>query len=102
MIRRPPRSALFPYTTLFRSQARQLTSNAAYDAAPKWSPDGRQIAFTSAREGSLDVYGMSTYGGEPQRSEEHTVELQSRQYLGWRLVLEKTKEPVASVDRSLR
>lgn len=48
-------------------QARQLTSNAAYDAAPVWSPDGRQIAFASAREGSLDVYVMSQYGGAPKR-----------------------------------
>ena len=39
-------------------QARQLTSNAAYDAYPVWSPDGRQLAFASSREGSLDVYVM--------------------------------------------
>ena len=37
-------------------QARQLTSNAAYEAYPVWSPDGNRIAFASSREGSLDVY----------------------------------------------
>lgn len=47
--------------------ARQLTTNAAYDAAPVWSPDGTKIAFASAREGSLDVYVMSRNGGTPTR-----------------------------------
>lgn len=47
--------------------ARQLTTNPAYDAYPVWSPDGSKIAFASAREGSLDVYVISPYGGEPTR-----------------------------------
>lgn len=47
--------------------ARQLTSNAAYDAYPIWSPDGSKIAFASNREGSLDVYVMSSNGGVPKR-----------------------------------
>src|SRR3712207_7924186 len=74
MIRRPPRSTLFPYTTLFRSLA-------GVDADPAGQPDappGLQIAVKD---------------GEPvahlDRSEEHTSELQSRQYLVCRLLLEK-------------
>ena len=48
-------------------EARQLTSNAAYDAYPVWSPDGKSIAFSSAREGSLDVYIINRNGGTPKR-----------------------------------
>jgi Tol biopolymer transport system component/C-terminal processing protease CtpA/Prc len=47
--------------------AHQLTSNSAYDAYPVWSPDGQQIAFASAREGSLDVYIVGKDGGTPKR-----------------------------------
>ncbi len=47
--------------------ARQLTSNAAYDAYPVWSADGQRIAFASAREGSLDVYIIGKDGGTPTR-----------------------------------
>ena len=48
-------------------EARQLTTNAAYDSQPIWSPDGKKIAFTSNREGSLDIYVISTKGGAPTR-----------------------------------
>src|SRR5476651_1876710 len=65
MIRRPPRSTLFPYTTLFRSRPRRLRRSAGRAARP--GPHGRR------------------------RSEEHTSELQSRQYLVCRLLLEKKK-----------
>ena len=47
--------------------AYQLTSNAEYDAYPVWSPDGQNIAFASAREGSLDVYVIGKQGGTPKR-----------------------------------
>ena len=47
--------------------AHQVTSNDAYDAYPVWSPDGRSIAFASAREGSLDVYLIGRDGGTPTR-----------------------------------
>ena len=47
--------------------AHQLTSNAAYDAYPVWSPDGQNVAFASAREGSLDVFIVSKDGGTPKR-----------------------------------
>src|SRR3712207_7823923 len=87
MIRRPPRSTLFPYTTLFRSRthrrARLLTSTSA--APPTHSGRGHvprahlvQHAVDRSRHGRL-------------RSEEHTSELQSRQYLVCRLLLEKKK-----------
>ena len=52
--------------------ARQLTTNSAYDAYPVWSPDGTNIAFASAREGSLDVYIMPATGGTPTRLTTHS------------------------------
>ena len=48
-------------------KALQLTTNAAYDTNPVWSPDGSQIAFASDRQGSFDVYIVSKDGGEPKR-----------------------------------
>ena len=53
-------------------EARQLTTNAAYDSQPIWSPDGKKIAFTSNREGSLDVYVISAKGGTPTRLTTHS------------------------------
>ena len=53
-------------------EARQLTTNAAYDSQPIWSPDGKKIAFTSNREGSLDVYVISAKGGAPTRLTTHS------------------------------
>src|SRR3712207_7373636 len=95
MIRRPPRSTLFPYTTLFRSR-----------------PD-RRPAGASRAQSLLDGTGITVPDGDPlapyaedvcddlsqdrlaalARSEEHTSELQSRQYLVCRLLLEKKKRP---------
>src|SRR2546427_7967919 len=75
MIRRPPRSTLFPYTTLFRSHG------------------GRDIA-PAAREGlgrALHQGGRRIVGNEEHRSEEHTSELQSQSNLVCRLLLEKKK-----------
>src|SRR3712207_6848632 len=80
MIRRPPRSTLFPYTTLFRSRAPPAARTPPRCRAGRWAPrcpaDGRPTAATT-----------------PGRSEEHTSELQSRQYLVCRLLLEKKKTP---------
>src|SRR3712207_8470648 len=79
MIRRPPRSTLFPYTTLFRSR---IAASAAASRTRGWS----------ARPSALPEHSTST--GRPSnttRSEEHTSELQSRQYLVCRLLLEKKK-----------
>src|SRR3712207_8357011 len=85
MIRRPPRSTLFPYTTLFRSaRVPDVVAAADADAADHGDhrlPDGRQLRH---REGAFPLAGA-----RGQRSEEHTSELQSRQYLVCRLLLEK-------------
>src|SRR3712207_7540393 len=79
MIRRPPRSTLFPYTTLFRSPLGER------DAQPQErEPLDRGVA-RRAREGRR----ARPRGGAALRSEEHTSELQSRQYLVCRLLLEK-------------
>lgn len=48
-------------------QARQITTNPAYDAYPVWSPDSRQIVFASSREGSMDIYVVGRDGGTPRR-----------------------------------
>src|SRR3712207_9015819 len=84
MIRRPPRSTLFPYTTLFRSVAAGLAviqGDADHDLA--FYPDG---AFDYV------VLSRTLQAVERPRSEEHTSELQSRQYLVCRLLLEKKKK----------
>ena len=52
--------------------ARQLTSNPAYDTAPVWSPDGRQIAFSSSRDGSTDVFVIPATGGTARRLTTHS------------------------------
>lgn len=52
--------------------ARQITSNAAYDAYPVWSPDGKRLAFASSREGSLDVFIINSTGGSPTRLTTHS------------------------------
>src|SRR3712207_7349066 len=88
MIRRPPRSTLFPYTTLFRSRSIMglLTLGAA---------QGTTITVTSKGEDAtaclqaIDDLLANRFG---ERSEEHTSELQSRQYLVCRLLLEKKKK----------
>src|SRR3712207_7121312 len=91
MIRRPPRSTLFPYTTLFRSGA---GSNKMYDY---WGfHDYIQVAFTSGLTGATGFGATAPqFNFDPntdKRSEEHTSELQSRQYLVCRLLLEKKKK----------
>src|SRR2546422_5056745 len=83
MIRRPPRSTLFPYTTLFRSGDEYF-----HFASVLGLSDGRQRAAAAFRRAlELD----STFAG-PLRSEEHTSELQSRLHLVCRLLLEKKKK----------
>src|SRR3712207_7303634 len=94
MIRRPPRSTLFPYTTLFRSPLRARAENC--------EPEQRagQIHGERGQKGKkvralLEEKPQTTCGLEVQsalRSEEHTSELQSRQYLVCRLLLEKKKQ----------
>src|SRR3712207_9325287 len=87
MIRRPPRSTLFPYTTLFRSQARR--AHAGRDAA---AGAGRRSGAGGGRRTRDGAHGGVL--AQPHRSEEHTSELQSRQYLVCRLLLEKKKKKI--------
>src|SRR5258707_9744309 len=88
MIRRPPRSTLFPYTTLFRSQAEAFLQRGAFIAQPGDAQGGLVDQLQS--QARLDALGGLP--GPAQRSEEHTSELQSRQYLVCRLLLEKKKK----------
>src|SRR3712207_7292269 len=82
MIRRPPRSTLFPYTTLFRSAVEDELVLAADHRA-----EGERAEVVAR---ALDDHLLAT-----TRSEEHTSELQSRQYLVCRLLLEKKKKNIA-------
>src|SRR5687767_15213641 len=87
MIRRPPRSTLFPYTTLFRSRG-----------------NGARIRPGGAQDGARNLRREGHLRGERLRSEEHTSELQSLAYLVCRLLLEKKKTKLNSMlspyDRS--
>src|SRR2546422_7173732 len=84
MIRRPPRSTLFPYTTLFRS------------------PDGRALARAQVEPGGAEGEGRpGDAEAHDERSEEHTSELQSRLHLVCRLLLEKKKNPAPRPDALL-
>src|SRR3712207_6952881 len=91
MIRRPPRSTLFPYTTLFRSRE-QLVDDVAHVPGEHVGHLGRQPhAEAEVRDVPGHVVGGRGVGARDDRSEEHTSELQSRQYLVCRLLLEKKK-----------
>src|SRR3712207_7070891 len=91
MIRRPPRSTLFPYTTLFRSAPHE---------AVKLMKDAKRAKFDESVEVHIRTGLNVRHADEqlrgtialPHRSEEHTSELQSRQYLVCRLLLEKKKK----------
>src|SRR3712207_7876036 len=89
MIRRPPRSTLFPYTTLFRSAVSERRRDCAARSHGGGERDERR------RQGGRRGPSSSDVGADRQRSEEHTSELQSRQYLVCRLLLEKKKTPSA-------
>src|SRR3712207_7304843 len=95
MIRRPPRSTLFPYTTLFRSFSNEPVVSPRKDTASKdacaffWTFDP-DVLGDSVGTNSVLYYGSYSGGIFARtRSEEHTSELQSRQYLVCRLLLEK-------------
>src|SRR3712207_7957156 len=100
MIRRPPRSTLFPYTTLFRSQAPVLHDQRPPppERALRAGDDGalrRKGARAQARprrRGERRAADQPARAAAQLRSEEHTSELQSRQYLVCRLLLEKKKK----------
>src|SRR3712207_8254996 len=87
MIRRPPRSTLFPYTTLFRSNLNFTPgANVPNLATVALSFDQDVCIFAFA-----PTHVIADLAGRYERSEEHTSELQSRQYLVCRLLLEKKK-----------
>src|SRR3712207_6867741 len=88
MIRRPPRSTLFPYTTLFRSERVEARVRVPGQDVPQRDDAGehrQRVAVERAEVGDAR-------GPAGNRSEEHTSELQSRQYLVCRLLLEKKKK----------
>src|SRR3712207_7487725 len=98
MIRRPPRSTLFPYTTLFRSEG-DVVEKARAHAETARAADLDEEELVDELTGLLhvarysDAFGFDMLGWlAPARSEEHTSELQSRQYLVCRLLLEKKKQ----------
>src|SRR2546422_2750176 len=100
MIRRPPRSTLFPYTTLFRSRRTYLRNLGPAAASPHGGgghhgalgPVGAPVARGARGRGDASVVDTVGLGAEPiSRSEEHTSELQSRLHLVCRLLLEKKK-----------
>src|SRR3712207_8480754 len=96
MIRRPPRSTLFPYTTLFRS---------VLLAGARRPRSRRCCAHAFARELAHESSSLALVGrvrGAAVRSEEHTSELQSRQYLVCRLLLEKKKKIHQLLPKSQR
>src|SRR3712207_7634485 len=99
MIRRPPRSTLFPYTTLFRSCPAFLHLRGISFCAPVPFPSGRLLLLSLYMdEAHMDRDFLLPVS---VRSEEHTSELQSRQYLVCRLLLEKIKQfhPPLAVPR---
>src|SRR3712207_8117180 len=99
MIRRPPRSTLFPYTTLFRSEDKWKGTKVIVDTlAADRRIEPHRVMVDHAEEHTVDMIldngfwtGLTLY---PVRSEEHTSELQSRQYLVCRLLLEKKKNKI--------
>src|SRR3712207_6991234 len=102
MIRRPPRSTLFPYTTLFRSRRLPLLRAPTGVAWEELQPSPNKERGGAAR-GLMDVGELLSPAGNvvfllltAARSEEHTSELQSRQYLVCRLLLEKKKSKQSS------
>src|SRR3712207_8920486 len=101
MIRRPPRSTLFPYTTLFRSRAVADGGDPAHPGVCGGGAEARALrgggGAAAARRRALGR-GAARRLVARARSEEHTSELQSRQYLVCRLLLEKKKNNLRAED----
>src|SRR3712207_8941126 len=96
MIRRPPRSTLFPYTTLFRSgpmPSEMITDETTSATSP-------ESTVTVVSTSSPTAAAASPPATRFPRSEEHTSELQSRQYLVCRLLLEKKKHNITAINSS--
>src|SRR3712207_7047268 len=102
MIRRPPRSTLFPYTTLFRSwrvrQAGEVTATAVTASRSLDVSSRGLMVHCSPRARGMRYGTGSTRQRHHDRSEEHTSELQSRQYLVCRLLLEKKKKNISPLQ----
>src|SRR3712207_7305820 len=101
MIRRPPRSTLFPYTTLFRSKRNPITQATRPRRRPPRGLRGRRGAPSGVRvagTGATSVTELIARSPPGPRSEEHTSELQSRQYLVCRLLLEKKTKNTHQVN----
>src|SRR3712207_8449860 len=96
MIRRPPRSTLFPYTTLFRSA--RSTPVARQPSCRNSTLMASRHTRLIAQSPNLPPHLTSRPSPPHARSEEHTSELQSRQYLVCRLLLEKKKKQIFSAD----
>src|SRR3712207_6894362 len=96
MIRRPPRSTLFPYTTLFRSQGFESLTLSP-DGSSLWTANERALKIDGNSGAQAEVFGSAT---RVRRSEEHTSELQSRQYLVCRLLLEKKTNTILTARHS--
>src|SRR3712207_7808976 len=98
MIRRPPRSTLFPYTTLFRSRPAPLGRHQGHRDRP--APTAGTASRPRGTSSSSSPTGRCPRNGSPStRSEEHTSELQSRQYLVCRLLLEKKKQHPTDISQ---
>src|SRR3712207_7693405 len=95
MIRRPPRSTLFPYTTLFRSGMDRQTLRDWVHRFNEQGPEGLKDTWSKGNPPRLSPEQQADL-----RSEEHTSELQSRQYLVCRLLLEKKKTNYTTHNRS--
>src|SRR3712207_7833573 len=95
MIRRPPRSTLFPDTTLFRSISRWRSRVRDHTIVVGYGTKRRAAVDTLLGDGAepTDIVVVDTDRASLDRSEEHTSELQSRQYLVCRLLLEKERQP---------
>src|SRR5258705_10282608 len=98
MIRRPPRSTLFPYTTLFRSVRDLLNVHAAFGRDHDRDPRGH--AVDQHREIELPGRPRDLAGRDRGRSEEHTSELQSLRHLVCRLLLEKKKLLILDLSKT--
>src|SRR2546427_2034608 len=94
MIRRPPRSTLFPYTTLFRSLASRWYDRLPTPLDHRQSPSAGQSQSAPGKGSNESAPGCGT----PHRSEEHTSELQSQSNLVCRLLLEKKKKKMKSIN----
>src|SRR3712207_8953094 len=100
MIRRPPRSTLFPYTTLFRSDAvGQEMPPSEHSPTRRWSSTARISNPRTERELTYSQTASRSSIVTGARSAEHTSELQSRQYLVCRLLLEKKKKNTNGANR---